>query len=54
MNIITPIFLILFTGTYRAEDTMCYQTGLPLDKFSTISTSISIIIMYYYFYYLYY
>lgn len=21
------------SGTYRAEDTMCYQTGLPLDKF---------------------
>ena len=23
----------LLTGTYRPDDTMCYQTGLPLDKF---------------------
>ena len=26
------------TGTYRPDDTMCYQTGLPLDKFSFVST----------------
>ena len=31
--------LLFFAGTYRAEDTMCYQTGLPLDKFSIVSTN---------------
>ena len=34
----TSTSLLLSTGSYRPDDTMCYQAGLPIDKFSFVST----------------
>jgi len=53
-NITYDIHIFFSTGTYRAENAMCYQTGLRLDKFSIASTRyqscVLLIIRAYYYY----